>query len=286
MNCRIFKVVTKCTYVKIKRLFGLSFTQIPICAAIGTPKRTQGTAQSPLALSLSKGEWATARSWFDKLTTNGIRGGLHKLFRVAPSDTVPHCENPRLRCSPTRAITLFGSLLLALLAGCKTPDLKPDFLKRNTTTTDAVPTAVTVDPSLTPRELLTARLINTRRADSKSPGLTVGKLIEFADRYLACDCANARFAKTWRHIEGGYELATNANQVKPLRFMCRGEPTALDCYLTEIDRGAQLAELTERFMPGADFIEFIYQNGSHCPRTAPCPEPVAGVTAPTPRESE
>ena len=183
----------------------------------------------------------------------------------------------------SRLMAVGGSIFLALLAGCKTPDLKPDFLKRSATEAPAAPA---VDSSLTPRELLTARLINTRHADSKSPGLTVGKLIEFADRYLACDCANARFAKTWRHIEGGYELATNANQVKPLRFMCRGEPTALDCYLTEIDRGAQLAELTERFMPGADFIEFIYQNGSHCPRTAPCPEPAAGVTAPSPKESE
>jgi hypothetical protein len=162
----------------------------------------------------------------------------------------------------------------SVITGCNTSNLKPTFWHHESA--PAAPEAP-VDLSLTPRELLTARLVNARRADSKFPGLTVGKLIEYADRYLACDCANARFAKTWRHVDGAYELTTNANQVRPLHFVCSGESTALDCYLTEIDRGPQQTKLTERFMPGTDFIEFIYQNGSNCLRTAPCPE--TGATA-------
>lgn len=173
------------------------------------------------------------------------------------------------------------TLLLAgfLSVGCKAPDLKPDFLKRAPAVpTPAPPSSITVvDPSLTPRELLTARLINPRRADSAAPGLTIGKLIEFADRYLACDCANQRFSKSWRTIEGGYELVTNADQVRPLRFMCSGSGDAAMCYLTEIDRGASLADFTARFMPGSDFIEFIYTHGLNCPRVEPCPPAVPAV---------
>ena len=167
----------------------------------------------------------------------------------------------------TSVVLLFGA--------CKAPDLKPDFLKRDEPApAPAANVQPTVDPSLTPRELLTARLINARSAESTTPGLTVGKLIEFADRYLACDCANTRFAKAWRRVDGGYELSTNANQVRPLRFMCTGSAEALECYLTEIDRGPQLPELTERFMPGGDFITFIYEHGLNCPRVEPCPAPV------------
>lgn len=168
--------------------------------------------------------------------------------------------------------------VVVALAACKTPDLKPAFLKKEPPPKAAAPAPQpVVDPSLTPRELLTARLINARRADAATPGLTVGKLIEFADRYLACDCANTRFAKTWRRIEGGYELVTNAGQVRPLRFMCAGSTEAVQCYLTEIDRGPSIAALDQRFMPGGDFITYIYENGLSCPRIEPCPAPVAGT---------
>jgi hypothetical protein len=183
-----------------------------------------------------------------------------------------------------RVRLLILTCCIGLSAACKAPDLKPDFLKRDkpakvaeTPKPKPAPTSTLVDPSLTPRELLTARLVNPRSEDSTTPGLTVGKLIEFADRYLACDCANTRFAKAWRPIEGGYELVTNAGQVHPLRFMCSGTGEALSCYLTEIDRGAALADLTERFTPGGDFIEFIYNHGLSCPRVEPCPTPIPGM---------
>lgn len=159
-------------------------------------------------------------------------------------------------------------------SACNAPDLRPDFLKREQPVPATPTVSLAVDPSLTPRELLTARLINARSAESNTPGLTVGKLIEFADRYLACDCANTRFSKAWRRVEGGYELATNSDQVRPLNFVCTGSGEALECYLTEIDRGPHLGDLTERFMPGGDFITFIYQQGLNCARVEPCPTPV------------
>lgn len=160
-----------------------------------------------------------------------------------------------------------------LLTACKAPDLKPDFLDRRK---KEAPAAVepAVDPSLTPRELLTARLVNSRDADEAIPGLTVGKLIEFADRYLACDCANQRFAKAWARYDGGYILATNAGQVRPLDFACSGPPEALECYLKEIDRGASAGGLQERYMSGGDFVRFIYESGSRCERTEPCPNDI------------
>ncbi len=163
---------------------------------------------------------------------------------------------------------LAPALVLCALAGCKAPDLKPDFLKRGKAPEREV---VAADPSLTPRELITARLVNARTEDAAVPGMTVGKLIEFADRYLACDCSATRFAKAWRRIDGGYELETNAGQAKPLRFLCGGAAESMACYLTEIDRGAGAGALSERFMPGSDFVQFIYTNGLKCERTEPCP---------------
>ena len=180
-----------------------------------------------------------------------------------------------------RSCALAATLLGAFTA-CKAPDLKPNFMRHDPPPTEssvATEPAAVVDPSLTPRELITARLINTRAPDSKTPGMTVGKLIEFADRYLACDCANTRFAKSWKHLDSGYELATNSGQVRPLRLICTGTGEATECYLNEIDRGAQIPRLQERFMPGSDFIEFIYQHGVNCPRTEPCPTPVVGDAA-------
>ena len=179
---------------------------------------------------------------------------------------------------PVRFRLLACMTATLLVAGCKAPDLKPDFLERRKPAPEEVAPQPVVDPSLTPRELLTARLVNAREADDAIPGMTVGKMIEFADRYLACDCADQRFAKSWARYDGGYVLATNAGQVRPLDFACSGPPEALECYLKEIDRGPAAGALGERYMSGGDFIRFIYESGSRCERTEPCP--AAAPTSP------
>ena len=94
--------------------------------------------------------------------------------------------------SPTPRQTLFRPAVLLLsgllvLTGCKAPDLRPGFLKREKpeavvttpTPTPAPAPAPAVDPSLTPRELLSARLVNARADGDAVPGMTVGKLIEY-----------------------------------------------------------------------------------------------------------
>jgi hypothetical protein len=161
------------------------------------------------------------------------------------------------------------------------PDLRPKFMRP---APEAAPAVVEpkVDPSLTPRELLTARLVNARGSGDAMPGMTVGKLIEYADRYLTCDCADTRFARAWQRIDGGYLLSTHSAQVQPLEFRCGGSGEDTNCYLREIDRGANLPDLKQRFMPGSDFIRFIYEQGSKCARTEPCPAAAAPAPATQP----
>ena len=184
---------------------------------------------------------------------------------------------------------------MALLAACSAPTLKapslgmPAFLKREPapeTEVAPIPAAPKVDPSLTPRELLVAKLVNSRSEGDAVPGMTVGKLVEFADRYLACDCADTRFAKAWQRTAEGYVLVTNASQVQPLDFRCSGSGEAMQCYLREIDRGANLTDLKQRFMPGGDFVRFIYEQGSKCERVEPCPGSVAPAEPPAPVAEE
>lgn len=178
-------------------------------------------------------------------------------------------------------------LALMALAGCSGSNLKPSlgmpsFLKRDTSEpVAAAPVAPKTDPSLTPRELLTARLVNARSENDAVPGMTVGKMVEYADRYLACDCAETRFAKAWQRTADGYVLVTNASQVQPLDFRCAGSGSDMQCYLREIDRGANLEDLKQRFMPGSDFVRFIYEQGSKCERVEPCPSATPAATVPT-----
>ncbi len=126
------------------------------------------------------------------------------------------------------------------------------------------------DLTATPRDLLTARLVNPR-ADPNTPGMTVGKLIEFADRYLACDCATTRFVRAWEKTPNGYRLLTNSEVVRPIEFVCADAEDGRECFLTEIDRGTRAASLGERFVPGSEFIQFLYDNGVRCERAEPCP---------------
>jgi hypothetical protein len=125
------------------------------------------------------------------------------------------------------------------------------------------------DLSATPRDLMTAKLVNPR-PDPNIPNLTVGKLMEFADRYLACDCANMRFGQSWQKVDDGYILVTNSGVVRPLHFVCKEAGEGRECFLAEIDRGPQTPVLTERFVPGGDFIKFLYENGVKCERETPC----------------
>lgn len=166
---------------------------------------------------------------------------------------------------PLRPLLLCLFCVCVIASGCSrvpVPRL-PAFTK-----SEAAPAAV--DQTATPRDLLTARLVNPR-VDAATPNMTVGKLIEFADRYLACDCATTRFVQAWQKTPEGYRLTTNSANVRPLEFVCRGVDEARECFLTEIDRGPQTADFTERFVPGAEFIQFVYENGVRCARETACP---------------
>ncbi len=144
-------------------------------------------------------------------------------------------------------------------------------LKRQSAPEPAAQTTTeTINIQVTPRELLTARLVNPP-ADENAPPITVGKLIEFADRYLSCDCSGTRFVKAWQRLPDGYRLQTNSELIRPLDFACQTNADVTNCYLAEIDRGAHVQTLEERFVPGAEFIRFMYENGLKCEREGPCP---------------
>jgi hypothetical protein len=168
---------------------------------------------------------------------------------------------------PCQLFTQFvlAALLITILYGCA----KPDFMERIPTIRKPTPVPTRIDLQVTPRELLTARLLNPPAKDS-SPPITVGKLIEFADRYLSCDCSGKRFVRTWEKTGGTYRLTTNSEFVRPLNFACQNNAEFVACYLSEIDRGSQVSDLRERFVPGSEFIQFIYENGLQCKRAAPC----------------
>ena len=171
----------------------------------------------------------------------------------------------RLALAGSALLLIGGAAAPFLITASEAPPVQP------VTVAPAPAPAPAVDPSLTPRELLTARLVNARAEGDAVPGMTVGKLIEYADRYLTCDCADTRFARSWQRTPGGYLLSTHSAQVQPLDFRCGGSGEAMTCFLREIDRGANLDDLKQRFMPGSDFIRFIYEKGSRCERTEPCP---------------
>lgn len=95
---------------------------------------------------------------------------------------------PRESCLVAVAAAICAALVTSL-SGCGTPD----FIKR-ATRDEPANVAEPVNVQVTPRELLTARLVNPP-ANENTPPITVGKLIEFADRYLSCDCSGTRFVR-------------------------------------------------------------------------------------------
>ncbi|MGR8921237.1 MAG: hypothetical protein ACU85V_16600 [Gammaproteobacteria bacterium] len=168
---------------------------------------------------------------------------------------------------PRRALR--ASLLFALLvtvAGCSSVSVPKVSMPKLPEIGNKEPEDLTT----TPRDLLTARLVNPR-AREDTPSMTVGKLIEFADRYLSCDCAKTRFVRAWERTPEGYRLLTNSEFVRPIQFVCADTETGRECFLTEIDRGAGRADLSERFVRGSEFIQFLYDNGVRCEREEPCP---------------
>jgi len=173
------------------------------------------------------------------------------------------------RASRTRILSgsfLALLVLLVLASGCSRVSMPKVSLPGLGAEEEAPP----ADQTATPRDLLAAQLANPR-AREDMPNMTVGKLIEFADRYLACDCATTRFVRAWEKTPDGYLLTTNSAAVRPLEFVCQGDGPARECFLTEIDRGAQTERFAERFVPGSQFIEFLYDNGVRCERETPCP---------------
>ena len=171
-------------------------------------------------------------------------------------------------------IALVCGFLLIALNGCKSPSLPslPDIPLLNKDKKPEAAASVAADTQTTPREILTARLVN-KTPSPDTPPITVGKLIEFADRYLACDCSETRFVKSWQRTESGYSLTTNSGAIKPLTLTCQTNDAQKNCFLNEIDRGPQAGALQKRFVPGGEFIEFMYNNGLRCERETPCPTP-------------
>lgn len=177
--------------------------------------------------------------------------------------------NPKIRQTrPTIAIALL-LFITAMTTGCNRPSLPslPEIPILNKTKTVEAP----ADNQTTPRELLTAKLVNDT-PDDATPPITVGKLIEFADRYLACDCSDKRFVKSWQRTSDGYQLITNSGAIEPVSLHCQLGGEKNICFLNEIDRGPNVENLNERFVPGGEFIEFMYQNGLKCERATPCAE--------------
>lgn len=184
---------------------------------------------------------------------------------------------PRLGVHSTLSRLIWGALILFSLVACGSISLPevhmpqlPGFGGDDENEPAPVESQSAVDVTATPRDLLSARLVNPR-ADPETPNMTVGKLIEYADRYLACDCSTNRFVRDWEKTPEGYRLTTNSGAVRPLDFVCKDADGQRECYLEEIDRGPQTEGFTERFVPGADFIQFVYENGVRCDREEPCP---------------
>lgn len=189
---------------------------------------------------------------------------MSKRHRTAPDVGRNYDKSHVAIVNATLTRAAIATLCIILASGCS----KPSFIKRLPGTAPAED-PVTIDLQVTPRELLTARLVNPP-IDDNSPRITVGKLIEFADRYLSCDCSGTRFVKSWERRAGRYRLTTNSELVRPLDFACRTQEDLTTCYLSEIDRGTHILELEKRFVPGSQFIHFMYENGLKCERDEPC----------------
>ncbi len=183
---------------------------------------------------------------------------------------------PNLPTGARGPSVVMAALLAVLLTGCGHVSVPKVSMPNLPGLGDDEPeaAAVAVDLTATPRDLLGAHLVNPRTSED-TPNMTVGKMIEYADRYLACDCAGTRFVRSWEKTAEGYRATVNSGAVRPLEFTCRDVEAGRECYLIEIDRGPQSPSFPERFVPGSNFIQFLYQHGVQCERAEPCPAATA-----------
>jgi hypothetical protein len=120
----------------------------------------------------------------------------------------------------------------------------------------------------TPRALLSARIVNTGYTD-QVPKMTVGKLIEYAERSFACECHRERFVKNWDKNSTGYVLSSNSEKFNTVEFSCETQEDEYACFVNEIENTTE-PELSQRYFSGDDFIKTIYANGRVCKRQEPC----------------
>lgn len=160
-------------------------------------------------------------------------------------------------------------VLFALVLGCsqlKIPKLPsvsmPDLPKLKLMSPEGQTT--------TPRPLIAARLTNPQNS-TQVPKITVGKLIEFAERGHSCQCADKRFVDEWEKTSSGFRLKINSNALDTVQFSCAKNNEHLSCYVKEIDLGDDISPISERYLSGSKFIEEIYFKGRSCARTTPCP---------------
>ncbi|MBT4206390.1 MAG: hypothetical protein HOK64_02295 [Proteobacteria bacterium] len=167
------------------------------------------------------------------------------------------------------ALKLIPITLFALVLGCsqlKIPEFPsvsmPEFPKLDLMSSGG--------QTATPRPLISARLTNPQNS-TQVPKITVGKLVEFAERGHSCQCAGDRFVNEWEKINSGFQLKINSNTLDTVQFSCAEQDERLSCYIKEIDLGDDISPISERYLSGSKFIEEIYFKGRSCARTTPCP---------------
>jgi hypothetical protein len=122
----------------------------------------------------------------------------------------------------------------------------------------------------TPRVLLSARIVNRRYTD-QVPKITVGKLIEYAERSFSCSCSQKRFVNAWEKTSPGYTLSSNSPKFSSIKFACQKEDGEYACFINEIENSVSDG-LAQQFISGDDFIKTIYSNGRVCARQEVCKE--------------
>jgi hypothetical protein len=120
----------------------------------------------------------------------------------------------------------------------------------------------------TPRALLSARIVNTGYTD-QVPKMTVGKLVEYAERSFSCACHRERFVKSWDKSSTGYVLSSNSKEFETIKFSCEKEEGEYSCFVNEITNTTR-SELSRRYVSGDNFIKTIYANGRVCKRQETC----------------